>query len=191
MAHLKHLIFNLFVFFQNTPNSQIAFSIANILPDSGKNLFYINPNDGRLFLGQPFSTDTTNRENYQITISASDFGSPALSGTTVLTVNVLRNLHKPKFTSSSYETTIAQTLNVGASVLLVMATDSDTETPYNVIKYSVLDASSSSLLFGLSSTNTGLIVLKNTLTRDSALQYVVCKCFLFFLAFIWYVLSCS
>ncbi|XP_041364040.1 cadherin-99C-like [Gigantopelta aegis] len=170
---------------QNTPNSRIAFSIADITPASGSSLFYINPNDGRLYLGQPFRSDISNSNSYQVTIRATDFGSPTQSGTTILTVNVLRNSHKPVFTAGSYETSIVQTLSVGASVLSVKATDLDTETPYNVVTYSVLDDSSSSQLFGLPNSNDGLIVLKNTLTRDSALTYVVrnnysyCLMFLF------------
>lgn len=64
---------------------------------------------------------------FQVTVQATDFGSPALSGNAVLTVNVLRNTQAPVFLTLNPTASVPQTLSVGSSVLLVSAEDGDAQ----------------------------------------------------------------
>ena len=79
----------------------------------------------------------------QVTIQATDFGTPARSGSAVLTVNVLRNTQPPVFLTVSPSATIEQTLSVGSSVILLSAEDADTQVSFHNSTYT---ASSVSLL---------------------------------------------
>jgi hypothetical protein len=63
---------------------------------------------------------------FQVTVTATDRGTPQQSDSTTITINLIRNTQSPVFTSSGqYATTIAQSLNVGGSVFTVTATDGD------------------------------------------------------------------
>lgn len=64
---------------------------------------------------------------FQVTVQATDFGSPALSGNAVLTVSVLRNTQAPVFLTLNPTASVPQTLSVGSSVLLVSAEDGDAQ----------------------------------------------------------------
>ena len=62
----------------------------------------------------------------QLRILAKDGGTPPLTATTTVQVDVQRNIFPPVFTSNSTEdATIPETLPAGAPVAAVMATDAD------------------------------------------------------------------
>lgn len=63
----------------------------------------------------------------QLILQAADSGSPSLSDTEILIVNVQRNLNDPVFRDLEYSITIDETQQVGSSILAVSATDSDTK----------------------------------------------------------------
>lgn len=62
-----------------------------------------------------------------------DGGSPPRIHTELLTVNVLRNLNPPAFTSESYSKEILETLGIGQSVIRIEARDADRKV--NNIRY--------------------------------------------------------
>ncbi|XP_076458558.1 cadherin EGF LAG seven-pass G-type receptor 1-like [Babylonia areolata] len=155
----------------NTANSRVSYSIATVNPVSGLNLFYINPINGGIYLGQPFSSDTNGFTSYVVTVQATDFGTPALSGTAVLNVNVLRNTQAPVFVSLSFSASVAQTLSVGSSVVRVSAEDADSQAPFNVITYSIIGNGNAPSFFQLENPSNGLVTVRDTLTKDSALSY--------------------
>ncbi|XP_046579033.1 protocadherin Fat 4-like [Haliotis rubra] len=154
-------------------NSRISYSISGVAPYQGRNLFYINPNNGQLHLGQSFNTDTSGASSYQVVVTATDFGTPPLSGAATMNINVVRNTQAPVFNSASYRATIDQTLGVGSSVLTMSASDGDTQPPYNVISYSLVGDGNAPSFFRLDGVNSGLIIVKDTLTKDSSLSYVL------------------
>ena len=51
---------------QNTASSRLSFSIGSVTPVSGADLFYVNPLDGRVFLGRQFTTDATGATTYTV-----------------------------------------------------------------------------------------------------------------------------
>ena len=56
---------------------------------------------------------------------AEDGGSPRLRDTTVVEVEVTRNLNKPRFNTAAYTTRVKETLPLGAIIKTVTATDAD------------------------------------------------------------------
>ncbi|KAL8559117.1 hypothetical protein ACOMHN_046165 [Nucella lapillus] len=155
----------------NTANSRMFFSIATVKPISGLNLFYINPIDGDIFLGQSLSSDMNGFTLYEVTVQATDFGTPALSGSAVLSVHVMRNTYEPVFVSSSFSASVAQTLSVGSNVIRISADDADTRAPFNVITYSIIGNGNAPSFFKLNSAKSGQVIVRDTLTKESALSY--------------------
>ena len=63
----------------------------------------------------------------KVTVTATDRGTPQQSDSTTITINIIRNTQSPVFTNAGqYATNINQNLNIGASVFIVTASDSDT-----------------------------------------------------------------
>ena len=65
------------------------------------------------------------RPYYQGRVVARDSGRPPRSATTLVKINVIRNLHHPEFVGSNYQANILETVGVGTSVLTVKALDGD------------------------------------------------------------------
>jgi hypothetical protein len=61
----------------------------------------------------------------QLLVQAYDNGYPALYDTTVLTVNVNRNLQAPVFSQPNYNVTILESQTLGETIVSVLATDPD------------------------------------------------------------------
>ena len=71
--------------------------------------------------------DYTTYPNFTFTIMAMDSGSPALNGTSVVTVTVTEvNTDTPKFTKDFYNLEVGADTDGGEVVLTVTATDRDT-----------------------------------------------------------------
>ena len=64
----------------------------------------------------------------QLTVTATDRGTPQLTDSASLRVNIVRNTQSPIFTSPNqqYSVSVDQTLNVGGQVITVTASDGDT-----------------------------------------------------------------
>lgn len=63
----------------------------------------------------------------------SDGGTPPLSDVTVVTVDVQRNLNKPKFDKDQYTEKILETQSLGVPFTQVRAFDSDQKVNNNII----------------------------------------------------------
>ncbi|XP_026214165.1 protocadherin alpha-8-like [Anabas testudineus] len=103
-------------------NGQVVCSVPGNLP------FDLKPSPD----GQSYSLvtkDVLDKERvhmYNITITAKDLGSPALSSTKVIQVNVLDvNDNSPKFTESPYNFYVPENNKAGMSIFSVSATDAD------------------------------------------------------------------
>ena len=64
---------------------------------------------------------------FQVRVLARDGGTPSLSSTSTVLVNVVRNLFAPVFGQLLYEVTILETQDLGVEILRVFANDSDTK----------------------------------------------------------------
>ena len=86
----------------------------------------------------------------------------------MLTVTVNRNLFSPEFTILDYEITIFEDQELGVSILQVTATDQDSRSPHNVVRYEAIGATSGNALtyFAISDTD-GSVYLRRSLLVDN------------------------
>ena len=99
-------------------NNQLTFSLSTQETD-----FMIN-SSGQLSVSKML--DTSRKSMYEMTIIATDNGSPALKGLAVIVINIIDvNNHAPVFLSSC-NNTISEHSPVGMLVLSCPATDKDT-----------------------------------------------------------------
>nr|XP_033783590.1 protocadherin alpha-2-like [Geotrypetes seraphini] len=102
-------------------NGKISSSIPNILPFTLQNSFN---NYYSLILKEPLDRETV--EQYNISITTTDQGSPSLSTTTVITVKVSDvNDNKPQFTQPQYIIYVTENNIPGTSIYSISAVDSD------------------------------------------------------------------
>lgn len=104
-------------------------------------LFGIFPNNGFIYLRA--SLDRETRDRYDITVEASDNGTPAASAITRVVVSVLdANDNDPVFGRESYLFAVEENLRRGAIIGTVAATDADVEANA-VIRYSLIPSNTS------------------------------------------------
>ncbi|CDW55607.1 Cadherin domain containing protein [Trichuris trichiura] len=148
-------------------NGRVVYSIIEGNVD-GK--FYINAQSGRL------SCDPLDREkvaSYNLTILATDSGTPRLSDTCNLIITVMdENDNKPKFSQPTYTAEIREDLKPGNTILQVQAKDLD-EGRNGRVTYSI--ANDTTGLF-LVKPNTGELVILRPLDFETTRGYAVHIC---------------
>ncbi|XP_015274464.1 PREDICTED: protocadherin-16 [Gekko japonicus] len=86
--------------------------------------FHLNPSTGALTTVRTLDREEVSQHN--LTVVATDHGSPRRSATQLLTVHVLDvNDEMPTFQRSHYEASVAENLPAGVPVLRLLATDRD------------------------------------------------------------------
>jgi hypothetical protein len=109
--------------------------------DEIKELFGIFPNSGWLYLRGTLDRET--RDRYEITVLASDNGTPTATALTKVIVNVLdANDNDPKFSRSLYEFSVEENMRRGAVVGVLSATDMDLDVNA-AIRYSLIPSNTS------------------------------------------------
>lgn len=121
--------------------SMLLASQYNSAGENPLELFGIQPNSGWLFLRGTLDRET--RDRYNITVLASDNGTPSLSATTHVIVNVLdANDNDPIFSRNSYEFSVEENLRRGHIVGTILATDADIG-ENAAIRYSLIPSNTS------------------------------------------------
>lgn len=101
-------------------NRKIRYSFV----DSYKEHFRIEPESGIVTLMKPL--DREQKALYNLTLKASDQGTPSLSSITSLLVNVQDiNDSPPIFTSNHYAAKISESESIGTSIIKLLATSND------------------------------------------------------------------
>lgn len=104
-------------------------------------LFGIYPNSGWLYLRG--TIDREARDRYNISVMASDNGTPSLSATTHIIINVMdANDNDPIFSRDSYEFSVEENLRRGYVIGIVSATDADID-ENAAIRYSLIPSNTS------------------------------------------------
>ena len=122
----------------NTPSGQLVYSVVGVsYPDPQFNIapqeadfFIISPTTGDVILGQQLSQARV-PDVFFLTIEAADSAIPPKSARTTLTVNTIRNIHRPQFTEIRYGASIEDTWAVGRTLFTVTAVDQDDSEPFN------------------------------------------------------------
>ncbi|XP_063060967.1 protocadherin-16 [Engraulis encrasicolus] len=103
-------------------NGKILYRVMSATQD----IFYIDPNNGTLFINQQAEFHTE-RPSILVVIEARDGGSPALSAFTTVQVHMSDvNDNAPVFQQSEYLTTVSEDELPGSTILTLEAVDGDT-----------------------------------------------------------------
>jgi protocadherin-16/23 len=104
-------------------------------------LFGIFPNSGWIYLRGMLDRETLDR--YDLTVLASDNGTPSSTATTRVIVNIMdANDNDPKFLKNSYEFSVEENLRRGSVVGVIQAKDADLDINA-AIRYSLIPSNSS------------------------------------------------
>ncbi|XP_041364042.1 protocadherin Fat 1-like [Gigantopelta aegis] len=132
---------------------------------SAASFFNIDVMSGEIRLSRAILSDL--ETSYKIRVLAADGGSPSLTATTTVNVAVSRNLFSPQFSPLSYEITVFETQPLGMSILRISATDDDTKSPYNIVRYQATGSQEALNYFSVNSVE-GIISAQRSLTLDKS-----------------------
>ncbi|XP_074647699.1 protocadherin Fat 4-like [Tubulanus polymorphus] len=108
----------------NDVGSNVRYSIVGNYP--GPSFFNITPSTGEIRVANDVRNDNLRMGSYQLRVKACDPAHPDNCGFTNVNINVNRNLHQPVFTpSTSYISSVNDTIPVGTPIETIRATDSD------------------------------------------------------------------
>uniref|UniRef100_A0A8K9ULG1 Protocadherin-16 n=1 Tax=Oncorhynchus mykiss TaxID=8022 RepID=A0A8K9ULG1_ONCMY len=124
---------------EHTPAGSAVVTVTATDSDSGENgrvmyrvmsstrdIFYIDPSNGTLFITQQAEFDSEN-PSILVVIESRDMGTPALSSTATVQVQVTDvNDNAPVFHQSEYRATVSEDGLPGATILTLEAADGDT-----------------------------------------------------------------
>jgi protocadherin-16/23 len=104
-------------------------------------LFGIFPNSGWIYLRGTLDRET--RDRYDLTVLASDNGTPSATATARVIINIMDfNDNDPKFVKTPYEFSIEENLRRGAVVGVIQAKDADLDINA-AIRYSLIPSNTS------------------------------------------------
>lgn len=146
---------------RTTAPNNLQYDILSVNSIPGADVFSINGNTGVLTLSGTF--DYEDKEDYNILVAVKDNGTPILSSTATVRVEVTDvNEFTPNFIIAG-NVTISESLQAGDNVTKVSATDDDSS---QTLTYSFQTASSN---FAINPTD-GNIFLRNEIDYDALIQ---------------------
>ncbi|GFN75010.1 fat cadherin [Plakobranchus ocellatus] len=145
-------------------NADILYSLV-AGNEQGK--FTIDAHTGKVMVAEPLDHELSSE--YFLTVLATDQGSPPLTASTVLSVNITDvNDNSPRFSQGSYTQHVSEAATVGTEIFRVMATDSDS--PQNAkITYSIFDGDSTNRF--IIDPHLGIMQVNAPLDREKTASY--------------------
>lgn len=120
---------------------QQSYNATRFIDVDTTELFGIYPNSGWIYLRN--TLDREARDRYNISVMASDNGTPSLSATTHVIINIMdSNDNDPIFSRNSYEFSVEENLRRGYVIGILSATDSDIDENAS-IRYSLIPSNTS------------------------------------------------
>ncbi|XP_024115722.1 protocadherin Fat 1a isoform X3 [Oryzias melastigma] len=120
-------------------NAEISYSIIS---GNEHGMFSVDSRSGDVFVIEPLDYETSHE--YYITIEATDGGSPPLSDMATVNINLTDvNDNRPVFSQDVYAAVISEDMELGKTVLAVMAEDFDGPS-YDHVQYSIVDGNQGS-----------------------------------------------
>uniref|UniRef100_A0A3B3UW61 Cadherin EGF LAG seven-pass G-type receptor 3 n=1 Tax=Poecilia latipinna TaxID=48699 RepID=A0A3B3UW61_9TELE len=151
---------------------RVSYTMAPLMNSRSSDYFHIHPDTGLIT-----STQILDREHMDLhyfRVTATDHGSPRLSGTTMVTITVSdRNDHSPIFEQSEYRETIRENVEEGYPILQLRATDSDS--PFNAnIRYRFIGESAAIARAAFEiDPRSGLITTRGSVDRETNEHYTL------------------
>ncbi|XP_062248935.1 cadherin EGF LAG seven-pass G-type receptor 3 [Platichthys flesus] len=110
---------------------RVSYAIAPLMNSRSSDYFHIHPDTGLITTTQILDREHMDLHYFRVT--ATDSGSPRLSGTTMVAITVSdRNDHSPIFEQTEYRETIRENVEEGYPILQLRATDSDSPSNANI-----------------------------------------------------------
>lgn len=110
---------------------RVSYSMAPLMNSRSSDYFHIHPETGLITTTQ--SLDREHMDLHYFRVTATDYGSSRLSGTTMVAITVSdRNDHSPIFEQTEYRETIRENVEEGYPILQLRATDADSPTNANI-----------------------------------------------------------
>ncbi|XP_033743645.1 protocadherin beta-15-like isoform X1 [Pecten maximus] len=144
-----------------------SYNYSLTLPEEYKNFFRINANSGVITAVVSLDREATPRITFQV--SAEDGGSPSLTGSALVEVNVIdKNDNPPRFTPTSFEFVIPENQLPNVSVGKLVAQDGDAG-DNGEVSFSLTSSADIYLPFDV--LKNGTILGTRTLDRELIAQY--------------------
>ncbi|XP_061592705.1 cadherin EGF LAG seven-pass G-type receptor 3 isoform X2 [Cololabis saira] len=110
---------------------RVSYTMAPLMNSRSSDYFHIHPDTGLITTTQILDREHMDLHYFRVT--ATDHGSPRLSGTTMVAITVSdRNDHSPIFEQTEYRETIRENVEEGYPILQLRATDSDSPSNANI-----------------------------------------------------------
>uniref|UniRef100_A0A672KH35 Cadherin EGF LAG seven-pass G-type receptor 3 n=1 Tax=Sinocyclocheilus grahami TaxID=75366 RepID=A0A672KH35_SINGR len=110
---------------------RLSYSMAPLMNSRSMDYFQMDPITG--LLTTTHILDREHMDLHYFRVTATDHGSPRLSGTTMVTITVTdRNDHSPVFEQTEYRETIRENVEEGYPILQLRATDLDSTANANI-----------------------------------------------------------
>ncbi|XP_038149789.1 cadherin EGF LAG seven-pass G-type receptor 3 isoform X2 [Cyprinodon tularosa] len=151
---------------------RVSYSMGPLMNSRSSDFFHIHPDTGLIT-----STQILDREHMDLhyfRVTATDHGSPRLSGTTMVAISVSdRNDHSPIFEQSEYRETIRENVEEGYPILQLRATDSDSPSNAN-IRYRFIGESAAIARAAFEiDPRSGLITTRGSVDRETNEDYTL------------------
>ncbi|XP_030641031.1 cadherin EGF LAG seven-pass G-type receptor 3 [Chanos chanos] len=151
---------------------RLTYSIAPLMNSRSLDYFHIDPITG--LLTTTHILDREHMDLHYFRVTATDHGSPRLSGTTMVTITVSdRNDHSPVFEQTEYRETIRENVEEGYPILQLRATDLDAPSNAN-IRYRFIGegAAAARAAFEIDP-RSGLITTRGVVDRETNERYTL------------------
>ncbi|KAK2725567.1 cadherin-related tumor suppressor-like [Artemia franciscana] len=139
--------------------------VRYLLKDGDSNLFKINTTSGEVTVHK--ALDREAKQQYQLSVIALDGGTPGLTGTGTVIINVKDiNDHAPEFVQSFYQANVEENTPVGSSVMQVSAVDPD-DGLNSLVRYSLVGNHAAFKI----DPETGIVSTHASLDRETVTTY--------------------
>uniref|UniRef100_A0A667XKB3 Cadherin EGF LAG seven-pass G-type receptor 3 n=1 Tax=Myripristis murdjan TaxID=586833 RepID=A0A667XKB3_9TELE len=151
---------------------RVSYTMAPLMNSRSSDYFFIHPETGLITTTQILDREHMDLHYFRVT--ATDYGSPRLSGTTMVAITVSdRNDHSPVFEQSEYRETIRENVEEGYPILQLRATDLDSPSNANIRYRFVGDTAAVARAAFEIDPRSGLITTRGGVDRETNEHYTL------------------
>ncbi|XP_059190067.1 cadherin EGF LAG seven-pass G-type receptor 3 [Centropristis striata] len=151
---------------------RVSYSMAPLMNSRSSDYFHIHPDTGLITTTQILDREHMDLHYFRVT--ATDYGSTRLSGTTMVAITVSdRNDHSPIFEQTEYRETIRENVEEGYPILQLRATDLDSPSNANIRYRFVGDSAAIARAAFEIDPRSGLITTRGAVDRETNEHYTL------------------
>ncbi|XP_042348498.1 cadherin EGF LAG seven-pass G-type receptor 3 [Plectropomus leopardus] len=151
---------------------RVSYSMAPLMNSRSSDYFHIHPDTGLITTTQILDREHMDLHYFRVT--ATDYGSSRLSGTTMVAITVAdRNDHSPIFEQTEYRETIRENVEEGYPILQLRATDLDSPSNANIRYRFVGDTAAMARAAFEIDPRSGLITTRGAVDRETNEHYTL------------------